>query len=205
MSFRTTDEESGDEGDGPRLGQLVKDLAGSREMMTNLTQALIPSLMEQLKSGEGLNELFNKQQPAQKVTSRGNPVSSNLTQSVTQPTFSGTIVNPSNAAGNNGGTAAVWSNAAPQGNAAQIFPWTHGGAPTVLSNVPSPNVSVAPRLSLYGNATTIYGQSGSIFSGFSSTIHFLGPVRLGLRHQPLCGRRGKGRAIGGHIIRRGGR
>jgi hypothetical protein len=50
------DEESGDERDRPRLGQLVKDLAGSREMMTSLTQALIPSLMEQLESGEGLNE-----------------------------------------------------------------------------------------------------------------------------------------------------
>ena len=52
------DNESGDgEGDGS-LEQLVKDLAGSREMMSSLTQALIPRLMEQLKSGEVLNDLL---------------------------------------------------------------------------------------------------------------------------------------------------
>ena len=47
----------GESGDEPHLGQLVKGLAGSRETMSSLTQALIPSLMEQLKSREGLNEV----------------------------------------------------------------------------------------------------------------------------------------------------
>ena len=51
------DGEHRDEGDGS-LRQLVKDLTGSREMMSSLTQALIPGLMEQLKSGEVLNELL---------------------------------------------------------------------------------------------------------------------------------------------------
>ena len=47
----------GESGDEPHLRQLVKGLAGSRAMMSSLTQALIPSLMEQLKSEEGLNEV----------------------------------------------------------------------------------------------------------------------------------------------------
>ena len=121
------DGEHRDEGDGS-LRQLVKDLTGSREMMSSLMQALIPGLMEQLKSGEVLNELLQgKQTPAQKVTSRENLVSSNLTSVVTTPTPSGTVMNSGNAAGSNNSTAAVWSNAAHQGNAAQVFPWPQGG------------------------------------------------------------------------------
>ena len=84
------DGEHRDEGDGS-LGQLVKDLTGSREMMSSLMQALIPGLMEQLKSGEVMNKLLQgKQTLAQKVTSHENSVSSNLTSVVVMPTPSGT-------------------------------------------------------------------------------------------------------------------
>ena len=62
------DNEQVDEGDRP-LEQLVKDLAGSREMMSSLMQALILSLMEQLKSEEVLSNLLHGEQlPTKKVT-----------------------------------------------------------------------------------------------------------------------------------------
>ena len=105
----------------------MKDLAGSREMMSSLMQALIPSLVEQLKFGEVLNDLLqDKQMPAREVTSRESLVSSNLTPIVTTPTYSGTVINSGNAAGGNNSSVSVWSNAAHQGNAAQAFPWPQG-------------------------------------------------------------------------------
>ena len=64
--------------------------------------------------------------PARKVTSRESLVGSNLTPIITTPTYSGTVINSGNTAGGNNSNAAVWSNAAHQGNAAQVFPWPQG-------------------------------------------------------------------------------
>ena len=111
------DDDHTNEDDGS-LEKLVKDLPGSTEMMNSLMQALIPGLVKQLKSGDAMNELLlRRQTPVRKVTSHENLVSSNLTPIVTTPTFSGTGINSGNAAGSNN------SNAACQGNAAQLFPW----------------------------------------------------------------------------------
>ena len=55
-------------------------------------QALIPGLVEKLKTGEVLSDPFQeKETPAQKVTLRGILVSSNLTPLVTTSSFSGTV------------------------------------------------------------------------------------------------------------------
>ena len=76
--------------------------------MNSLTQALIPDLVEQLKSEDAMNELLReKQTPARKVTSRDNAVSSNLTSVNTTPTFCGTGINSGNAASSNNSIAAV--------------------------------------------------------------------------------------------------
>ena len=147
--------------DDGSLEKLVKDLAGSTEMMNSLTQVLIPGLVEQLKSGDAMNELLQRRQtPARRVTSRENSVSSNLTPIVTTPTFSGTGINPGNAAGNNNSNAAVWSNAAHQGNAAQFFPWPQ--------NAPSQFYPMYPPMYPCFHSTMGMPQSSSDGAGPSS-------------------------------------
>ena len=100
---------------------------GSTEMMSSRKQVLIPCLLEQLKSGGVSNELLQgKEMPTKKVTSRESLMSSNLTPIVTMLTSSGMVLNSGNIAGSNSSNTVVWSNAAYQGNAAQVFPLATG-------------------------------------------------------------------------------
>ena len=124
--------------------------SGSTEVINTLAKALIPGLIAELKSNEGLLTLADNEARGRKVTSQHThaPQKEGRHTAVSAtPTDNGIVrSNPSNAAGVVGSSsaagnyssnvagsvnsnAAVWSNAAPMANMAQSFQWHQNHGP----------------------------------------------------------------------------
>ena len=80
-------------------------------------------------------------------------------------------MNSGNAAGSNGSTAAVWSNAAPQGNVDQVFLWPQSGLPQYCPVYPPPTYPWHPGFHSMGMPQASSNGAGpsSLYSGAPSS------------------------------------